>query len=76
MTTPTPSHETTLTVTGMTCTNCVHHIQKALAALPGVQLAEVDLARHRARVLHDPSRAPVEALIAAIVEEGYEAKPA
>ncbi|MEZ6036597.1 MAG: heavy metal-associated domain-containing protein [Planctomycetota bacterium] len=73
--TPNTSHETSLHVTGMTCNHCVHHIQKALAALPGVQSAEVDLARHRARVLHDPSRAPVEALIAAIVDEGYEASP-
>ncbi|MCB9876956.1 MAG: heavy-metal-associated domain-containing protein [Planctomycetes bacterium] len=72
---PSPLAESVLHVSGMTCGHCVQHVQKALAAVDGVQSAEVDLARHSARVLHDASRAPIEALIAAIVEEGYEASP-
>lgn len=34
----------TLTVTGMTCANCVRHVSEALAGIPGVTDVRVDLA--------------------------------
>jgi len=37
--------ETTLAVTGMTCTACAHHVEKALLRLPGVRKVEVDYPR-------------------------------
>jgi len=76
MTKPNPLRETSLLVSGMTCGHCVQHVQQALTSLDGVLRADVDLAQQRARVQHDPGRAPITALIAAIVEQGYEASPA
>tara|TARA_R100001369_G_scaffold28575_2_gene51340 strand:+ start:4151 stop:6661 length:2511 start_codon:yes stop_codon:yes gene_type:complete len=40
----------TLSVTGMSCASCVGRVQRALAAEPGVTLAEVNLATETARV--------------------------
>lgn len=59
-----------LKIQGMTCGHCVQHVKNALLKVPGVQGAEVDLKAGSAEVtgLADPS-----ALIAAVVEEGYEA---
>jgi copper chaperone CopZ len=60
---------TQLAVTGMTCGMCVGHVTKALQSVPGVQRAKVDLYSGLATVEHD---ATVEALVAAVEEEGYE----
>jgi copper chaperone CopZ len=68
-----PMVETTLRVTGMSCGNCVEHVAQALRQVPGVAAVDVALAEQRARVTHDPARAPVPALIAAIEAAGYEA---
>lgn len=61
-------------VTGMSCDHCVHAVTEALESVPGVRQAIVDLARGSARVDHDG--ADVEAMVAAVEEEGYEATPA
>lgn len=63
--------ETTLSVTGMTCGGCVNSVQKVLAALPGVQSAEVTLAPGEARVVHDETRIGRDALVQAIVDAGF-----
>lgn len=63
---------TTLAITGMSCGNCTRHVREALSHIPGVTGAEVDLARGTAKVTHHPDRAPVERLLAAVQEEGYE----
>lgn len=65
--------KTELTVTGMTCGHCQKAVQQALAQVPGVQQAEVDLARGLATVT---GAADLSALIAAVTEEGYAASPA
>jgi len=65
--------ETTLTITGMTCGNCVKHVTAALRGVPGVTTVDVALAEHRARVVHDPTAAPIAALVAAVEAAGYEA---
>ncbi|PJX20466.1 copper-translocating P-type ATPase [Advenella sp. S44] len=39
-----------LSVAGMSCASCVRHVEKALAAVPGVQAASVNLATERAQV--------------------------
>jgi Cu+-exporting ATPase len=65
--------ETTLGITGMSCGNCVKHVTAALRAVPGVTAASVDLAANRAVITHDPSTAPVAALIAAVAAAGYDA---
>ena len=63
--------ETELSIKGMTCMHCVAAVEKALAAVDGVEeVVKVDLDSGRARVRGD---APAEALIAAVKEAGYEA---
>lgn len=58
-----------LNVTGMTCQNCVRHVREALEALEGAHDVTVDLESGKASV----SGVSVEAAIAAIEEEGYQA---
>lgn len=60
-----------LTVTGMTCGGCVASVQKVLAALPGVQTAEVTLTPGQARVVYDPARIDRETLIKAVTDAGF-----
>jgi copper chaperone len=59
---------TTLKVSGMTCNHCVSAVTKALAAVPGVESAEVSLENARAVV---KGSADAQVLIAAVKEEGY-----
>lgn len=59
-----------LKVDGMTCNNCVKHVTQALMAVPGVTRATVALESGSAAVEGDAS---LEALIAAVREEGYDA---
>jgi Cu+-exporting ATPase len=60
-----------LPVLGMTCAACVRRVEKAVAAVPGVAKAEVNLPLSRARiVVDDPAR--LGAAAAAIREAGYE----
>ena len=61
---------TELTGGGMHCGNCVRHVQDALAELPGVS-ATVDLDSAVATVTH-PATVPVQALLDAVDEAGYE----
>lgn len=37
----------TITVSGMTCANCVRHVRDALGEMPGVRAVDVDLASGR-----------------------------
>ncbi len=62
-----------LGVEGMTCASCVGRVEKALAAVPGVVAASVNLATERAtiRVL-DKSPALAAAIDAAVRRAGYE----
>ena len=58
-------------VEGMTCASCVRRVEKAIAAVPGVESASVNLATERADVrLAEP--ATPEAVIAAIKGAGYD----
>ncbi len=58
-------------VEGMTCASCVRRVEKAIAAVPGVESASVNLATERADVrLAEPATS--EAVIAAIQGAGYE----
>lgn len=58
-------------VEGMTCASCVRRVEKAIAAVPGVESASVNLATERADVrLVEP--ATPAAVIAAIKAAGYD----
>ncbi len=63
-------HTSTFAVTGMTCQNCVRHVTEALAALPGVRSARVDLDPPHATLEADRPIADEEAA-AALEEAGY-----
>ena len=63
-----------LKITGMTCGHCEQSVNKALAAVPGVErVVEVDRETQQALV---EGHADVAALIAAVAAEGYQAKVA
>ena len=64
---------TELQITGMTCGHCTAAVKKALEKVSGVASADVDLAAGRATV---SGTAPLDALIAAVQDEGYQAAPA
>ncbi|MDB5525171.1 MAG: copper-translocating P-type ATPase [Rhizobium sp.] len=58
-------------IDGMTCASCVGRVEKAIAAVPGVQAANVNLATERATVsFSDPAVA--DAVLQAISKAGYE----
>ena len=65
-----------LAIEGMTCASCVGRVERALAAVPGVLEASVNLATARAHVLHTANAAPDLAalLLAAVKRAGYEAQ--
>ena len=60
-----------LSVTGMSCGHCVASTEKALKAVDGVEQVEVKLEPGEAIVT---GSANAEALIAAVVEAGFEAE--
>ena len=64
--------QTVFNIEGMTCGHCVHAVQQALSAVPGVRKAEVSLDEKKALVdadgTFDPSRA-----VEAVEKEGYRA---
>jgi len=66
--------KTTLKITGMSCGNCVRHVMEAIESVPGVSQVQVDLESGTATL--NAGEAPVEAIISAIEEEGYEAEVA
>lgn len=57
-----------LNITGMSCGHCEKAVQNALKGVSGVENAEVNLSAGTATV---EGTADVQALIAAVTEEGY-----
>jgi Cu+-exporting ATPase len=64
------SAERLLPIEGMSCASCVTRVEKALAAVPGVRQANVNLATEAASVWADAT-VPLEALRAAVQRAGY-----
>ena len=60
-----------LPIAGMSCASCAGRIEKRLRALPGVQLAEVNLASERAHVQAEAGVTPAT-LIQAVQAAGYQ----
>jgi len=67
-----PTTTLDLPVLGMTCAACVRRVERAVAAVPGIASADVNLALSRARIELDPAVATAAGAIAAIREAGYE----
>ncbi len=68
---PTTSAEMTFPVTGMTCASCVARVEKALAKVPGVEAASVNLATETAHVKLGSEKVAEGALEAAVERAGY-----
>ncbi len=66
-----PSATVELAVDGMTCASCVGRVERALAAVPGVTTASVNLATERATVT---GIADAAALRKAVEDAGYDAR--
>ncbi len=60
-------------IEGMSCASCVVRVEKAIAAVPGVASASVNLATERATVTYNQP-VPTEAVLQAIEKAGYEPK--
>jgi cation transport ATPase len=64
-----------LKLAGMTCAACAARIEKVLNRVDGVR-ADVNFATESAHVEFDRAKATTDALIAAVRNAGYDAKPA
>ncbi|MFN0264720.1 heavy metal translocating P-type ATPase [Tepidamorphus sp. 3E244] len=70
------TRQITLDVDGMSCAGCVSRVEKALAAVPGVQEANINLALARADIRYAGDRSDAgDALAQAVQEAGYTARP-
>ncbi len=67
--------EVELGIGGMTCAACVRRVERALARLPGVLEASVNLATERAWVRYLAGSVEVDDLVRAVEEAGYRAWP-
>lgn len=72
---PSGTAQDSLGITGMTCASCVSRVEKAIARVPGVASASVNLATERADIRYEdaPGR---EAVITAIRGIGYDVEAA
>jgi len=61
-----------LRVEGMSCSHCENAVKKAAGSISGVTKADVDLKGKTVTIEHDPSLAPISAIIEAIEEQGYD----
>jgi len=65
---------TELAIEGMTCASCVGRVEKALARIPGVIEASVNLATERARTRYLAGVVAIADLEAAVQQTGYTAR--
>lgn len=63
--------EVEIPVQGMDCAECTLHVQKAIAALPGVQSVDVFLASEKAIIQLDPEKVAVGQIRKAVEQAGY-----
>jgi copper chaperone len=63
----------TLQVDGMSCGHCVGSVRRALEAVDGVQVEQVDIGS--ASVAYDPTRTDSSRISRAVEEAGYAVRP-
>ncbi len=69
-----PDKELQLEISGMTCASCVHHVEKALQKVPGINNADVNLALEKARISFDPSTVGTPDFVRAVAQAGYQVR--
>ncbi len=62
-------------IQGMTCGNCVRHVEQALNNLSGISELKVDLEKQEAMVEYDSSLLTYETMASALKEAGYTMGP-
>ena len=67
----TQTRNVTLPVTGMTCANCAAAIERNVRKLPGVDVANVNLASEKLTVIFDPAQLDEHGIIARVERIGY-----
>ena len=67
-----PEAVTTLAIDGLSCASCVGRVERALAAVPAVTAATVNLATGRAEIRHPEGLVARAELEAAVAKAGYE----
>jgi Cu2+-exporting ATPase len=73
--TPDGLAEMTLAVEGITCAACMPEIERALAAVPGVRRARVNLSTHRLRIGWTPGICDARSVVDRLEDLGYRAQP-
>ncbi|MGQ9571661.1 MAG: heavy metal translocating P-type ATPase, partial [Dehalococcoidia bacterium] len=68
---PQDKQQITVAIEGMTCASCVRRVERALASVPGVLSASVNLATERATVELAPGRVAIADLRRAVEDAGY-----
>ncbi|GAB7020030.1 cation transporter [Halostagnicola sp. A-GB9-2] len=63
--------QTTLEVTGMSCTGCEQNVVEALEGLDGVSEATADHESDEVRVEHNPALADAASIGGAVEQAGY-----
>ena len=58
-------------ITGMTCSACSAHVEKAVRKLPGIQSADVSLMTNSMTAQYDESALTPKDIIRAVTEAGY-----
>ena len=61
----------TLPITGMTCANCVATIERNVRKLPGISVANVNLANEKLTVAFDPAQLDEHGIIERVQRVGY-----
>ncbi|MEM7744236.1 MAG: heavy metal translocating P-type ATPase [Pseudomonadota bacterium] len=64
-----------LLVPGMSCAGCMRKIEARLAETGGVEHARANLSGHRVAVKIDPALTTAQALVEALADAGYDARP-
>ena len=58
-------------VEGMTCGNCVRHVEQAIKKLPGISQLEVNLEKQEVIVDYDSTLVSYETMASALKDAGY-----
>ena len=72
--TKSPNKAWTLAIGGMSCASCANRVEKALAKVPGVLSAEVNLVMETAQISVNPALTTADQLVDAVVATGFQAK--
>ncbi|MDF1569750.1 MAG: heavy metal translocating P-type ATPase [Spirochaetaceae bacterium] len=68
---PVDEREVILPIRGMTCASCVGAVERAIRSLPGIEIADVNLATEKATIRYNPTAIRMSQIRASIEKAGY-----